>query len=84
MYEVRVHEQAQATLDALLAEVIVAYMGVLDVLEVAPWSGEPLRGDNPGGNVRTLVFGPGGDGLVFYLIPEDQRRVGVLEVQWAG
>ena len=59
-----VHEQAQATLEALLAEVIVAYMGVLDVLEVAPWSGEPLRGDNPGGNVRTLVFGPGGDGLV--------------------
>jgi hypothetical protein len=43
VYEVRVHEQAQATLDALLAEVIVAYMGVLDVLEVAPWSGEPLR-----------------------------------------
>lgn len=39
MYEVRVHEQAQATLGALLAEVIVAYMGVLDVLEVAPWSG---------------------------------------------
>jgi hypothetical protein len=34
VYEVRVHEQAQATLDALLAEVIVAYMGVLDVLEV--------------------------------------------------
>jgi hypothetical protein len=33
VYEVRVHEQAQATLDALLAEVIVAYMGVLDVLE---------------------------------------------------
>jgi hypothetical protein len=34
--------------------------------------------------VRTLVFGPGGDGLVFYLILEDQRRVDVLEVQWAG
>ncbi|MGH3693368.1 MAG: hypothetical protein ACRDRX_05125 [Pseudonocardiaceae bacterium] len=65
MYEVRVHEQAQATLDALLAQVIVAYMGVLDVLEVASWSGEPLRRDNPGGNVRTLVFGPGSEGLVF-------------------
>ena len=39
---------------------------------------------NPGGEVRQLVFGPGGRGMVTYLVLEDQQLVDVLEVQWVG
>ncbi len=34
--------------------------------------------------MRTLVFGPYGNGIVTYLILEDQQRVDVPRVQWAG
>jgi hypothetical protein len=39
---------------------------------------------NPDGPVQQLVFGSGGYGLVTYLIMERDRRVDMLEVQWAG
>lgn len=38
----------------------------------------------PDGEVRQMVFGPGGKGLVTYLVLEDQRRVDVLLVTWVG
>jgi hypothetical protein len=34
--------------------------------------------------MRQLVFGPGGYGMVTYLVLEDEQRVDVLRVQWAG
>ncbi|MDQ3028936.1 MAG: hypothetical protein M3R09_02670 [Actinomycetota bacterium] len=84
MYRVRTYEEPQATLDALPVEALAGYVGVLDVLELTPWNGDPLSKDNLDGNVRTLVFGPGGEGIVTYLVLEDQQRVDVLQVQWAG
>jgi len=84
VYRVRTYEEAQATLDALPVEALAGYVGVLDVLELTPWNGDPLSKDNPHGNVRTLVFGPEGEGIVTYLVLEDQQRVDVLQVQWAG
>jgi hypothetical protein len=51
---------------------------------LVPWNGRPYNQDKPDGNMRELVFGPGGSGTVTYLILEDQRRVDVLLVQWAG
>jgi hypothetical protein len=53
-------------------------------MKLVPWNGRPLNEANPDGPVRQLVFGPGGYGLVTYLIMERDRRVDVLEVQWAG
>lgn len=34
--------------------------------------------------MRTRAFGAHGEGLVTYLILDDQRRVDVLIVQWVG
>lgn len=54
------------------------------VLTLVPWNGVAYSDDKPDGLMRQLVFGLGGKGLVTYLILEDQRRVDVLRVQWAG
>ena len=54
----------------------------LTVLEVVPWNGLPLNRDNPDGPVRQLPFGTAG--MITYLILDDQRRVDVLIVTWAG
>lgn len=52
------------------------------MLEIAPWGGEPINDDTPDGPVRTLAFGPAHQGLITYLILEDQRRVDLLDVLW--
>jgi hypothetical protein len=62
----------------------VPYAQVLGVLEVAPWNGAPYNRSKPDGNLRQLVFGASGNGIVTYLILDDQRLVDVLKVQWTG
>jgi len=54
------------------------------VVEISPWSGEPVNDRNPDGPVRTHTFGPEHQGMVTYLILDDQRRVDVLSVLWLG
>lgn len=84
MYRVRVHDAARATVDVLPVAALAGYAEVLDLLELEPWAGPPSRVDNPGGNIRTLTFGPNSEGLVTYMILDRLQRVDVLEVQWAG
>lgn len=84
MYRVDFSAEALAAVDALPVPAALGYAEVLGALQVAPWSGAPINASNPDGAVRIMVFGPGGDGFVTYLILEDQRRVDVLTVQWAG
>lgn len=52
------------------------------MIEVAPWSGDPLDDDAPDAAVRTLPFGPVHQGLVTYLLLERDRRVDLLDVIW--
>lgn len=54
------------------------------LLEVAPWSGDSVNDAYPDAPVRTLPFGPTGQGLITYLVLEDQRRVDILKVLWLG
>lgn len=39
---------------------------------------------NPDAEVRTLTFGLTAQGMITYLILEDQRRVDILDVLWLG
>jgi hypothetical protein len=48
----------------LPVEALADYAQVLDVLEVAPWNGEPQNVANPEGAVRRWHFGPNGAGQV--------------------
>ena len=84
MYRVETDDQVQQQVDALPADALTSYAELRTVLEVSPWSGEAINVGNPDGPVRTLVFGGEREGMVTYLILEDQRRVDVLSVLWLG
>lgn len=84
MYRLVTHDQAREQVTALPSESLSSYAETLGVMKLMPWNGRPLNEANPDGPVRQLIFGPGGFGLVTYLIIERDRRVDVLEVQWAG
>lgn len=73
-----------AQIDALPFVAALGYAEALGVMKLVPWSGLPLNKANPDGAVRQIGFGTGGYGAVTYLILEDQQRVDVLRVQWAG
>jgi hypothetical protein len=55
---------------------------VLAVLELVPWNGLPINDANPDGPVRQLPFDR--FGMVNYLVLDQQERVDVLIVTWAG
>jgi len=83
VYRVETDEWVQQHVDQLPADALASYAEVRVLLEVSPWSGEPVNPDNTDAEVRTHTFGDG-LGLVTYLVLEDQRRVDVLQVIWLG
>jgi hypothetical protein len=54
------------------------------LLEIGPWSGDPVNAGNPAGEVRNLTSGPDHEGMVTYLVLENRRRADVLSVLWMG
>ena len=84
MYRIRTDRQAREQIAALPNDALEHYAPVLSVLEIVPWYGHPHHADNPKGALRQLLFGPYNQGLVIYLILEDQDCVDVLEVMWLG
>ncbi|HEX9337555.1 MAG TPA: hypothetical protein VF892_16790 [Pseudonocardiaceae bacterium] len=83
MYRVDTDAWVQQQVDRLPADALASYAELRTLLELKPWSGEPVNDRNPDGPVRTLTFGRG-LGLVTYLILDDQRRVDVVQVLWLG
>ncbi|MGH3897248.1 MAG: hypothetical protein ACRDTA_03160 [Pseudonocardiaceae bacterium] len=82
MYSVITDEQTDQQIAALPAEVLGSFAEARTLLEIHPWSGDPIHRGNPEGPVRTLAFGHAG--MIIYLIMEELRRVDLLEVLWAG
>lgn len=80
-YEIDVGS-VRAELGALPRPALVALAEILAVLEVAPWSGDPLVDRNPDGAVRTMAFGAAG--LVTYVVVDHLDRVDLLQLHWAG
>lgn len=83
MYAVTLDEDSRHQVDALPAEALAPFAELRAVLEVAPWNGEPYHRGKPEAPMRTMSFAEG-QGQVVYLILDDQRRVDVLLVLWAG
>ena len=55
------------------------------VIALVPWQSEPASHANPDGEVRFVPFtATVGSGFVYYLIPEAQGRVDLLELIWIG
>lgn len=84
MYRIVVHDQAQATVDALPVGGLLAWFDVVDLLRMQPWAGEISRKENPNANILTLPFGPTAEGQVSYMVLDRDGEVHVLEVQWVG
>lgn len=84
MYDVTTDEQSHAQIMALPNDALGFLTEARATLEVAPWNGDPFVDDRPDGPVRTLLFGPHREGMITYLILENQRRVDLLKVIWLG
>jgi hypothetical protein len=82
VYRILPDDRTSPQLAALPADVLAECLQVFAVLEIVPWNGDPIHGDNPDGPVRVMPFGRGG--MITYLILEDQRRVDLLDVMWLG
>lgn len=74
MYKVTTDEQSQAQIDALPPAALSPFAEARAALELAPWNGQPYHRHRPDSPMRTLSFGPNGEGDIVYLILEDQRR----------
>jgi hypothetical protein len=84
MYSVEWEQQALDQLGALPSKAFPFYAELVTLLQVAPWSGESYNEQRPDANMRTHTFGEHREGLIIYIILEDQRRVVVLRALWAG
>lgn len=84
MYRVDTDALAEPQVAALPPHALDAYAEMRTLLEVNPWAGDSINRINPEGAVRTLTFGPRREGLVAYLILDEQRRVDILKVLWLG
>jgi hypothetical protein len=83
VYRVTTDQHSQPQIDALSRDASAQFAEVRTAPEVAPWTaGASLNDENADAPVRSLVFGPEGQGLVTYLILEEQRRVDALDVTW--
>lgn len=81
-YSLDIDPLAERQIAALPQAALTAMADALDVLELVPWNGMPVNEANPDGAVRQLPFGD--TGMITYLILDEQQRVDLLIVTWAG
>lgn len=84
MYSVEWERHALDQLTALPSEAFPLHAELVTLLEVAPWSGDSYDRKRPDSNMRARAFGKSSEGLIIYIILDDQRRVVMLRVLWAG
>ncbi|MEV4144698.1 hypothetical protein AB0J40_13585 [Amycolatopsis sp. NPDC049691] len=83
-YDIEVYPDVQDQIRALPKAALHALAEAIGVLELVPGKGDPYHRSNPESPMRNLAFGPHGEGLITYLILEDQNRVDLLRVLWAS
>ncbi len=82
-YTIDVDPAAQAVIDVLPPDLLNTLVDVFAVLELEPWSAPSIAPEtNPDGAVRTI--GLGRSAMLVYLVLDDEQRVDVLRIVWAG
>ena len=84
MYFVEITGEAADQIAALPADALLPLAAVIDLIELAPWSGDAYNRERSEANMRALAFGPDDRGLAIYLVLDRARRVVLLRVLWAG
>lgn len=82
-YTIVLTGQAEEQVTTLPHDGLIAYMGAHVAIAVDPLAGMPAGNDDDG-RMRTLTFGPDGQGIAVYLVMERDERVWVLKVLWVG
>lgn len=81
MYSYEILPEVGEYVDGLPADALPFYAELITFLELTPWDGLPYK-DDPDGAMRKVIFGAHAEGIVVYLILQQQRRVIVLSVTW--
>jgi hypothetical protein len=84
LYSVEWEQHALDQIAALPSGAFSFYAELVSLLQIEPWSGDAYDRQRPDANMRTPAFGEHREGLAIYLILDDQQRVIVLRVIWAG
>jgi hypothetical protein len=84
VYRYEIVADARAQVDGLPPEALMYYAELIAFLELTPNEGPPYRDDNPDSSMRKIVFGEHGEGLVVYVVLDQDRRVVVVSVTWVG
>jgi hypothetical protein len=84
VYSVETDDAALDQVAALPANALKFYAELLALLEITPWTGSAYNEQLPDANMRTHTFGAHEEGMMIYLVLEEQRRVVVLRVLWLG
>lgn len=82
MYRIVPDLAADEQVERLPEIALLGYAEALALLEIAPQRGHPYNAALPDGPMRQIVFGPSGQGIVTYLVLDEQREVHVLLVDW--
>jgi len=73
-------EQHRAAVDDLPAEASLALQEFMTAVVFDPWSFAPQGS----GNMPTIDFGPAKQGLVTFLIRDEERELLITQVLWFG
>jgi hypothetical protein len=84
VYSVDIDSEVDEQISALPEAALPSLAELMVLLEIAPWSGNAYNRKRPDANMRTQTFGTDHEGLVIYLVIEDQRRVSVVRVIWGS
>jgi hypothetical protein len=84
VYVVEVVPETADQITALPSAALPGLLELVDLLMVAPWSGQPYHQSKPDSAMRAHTFGPGDYGMLVALIDDRGRRVIILRVVWLG
>jgi len=73
-----------ASLDGLGEDALVALMEFMTAACLNPWEIGLLPGETRTRNMPKVPFGPNREGIVTYLIDDENRELLVTQVLWAG
>ena len=81
LYWIRPDSEVVDQIAALPSKALESFREVLALLEIAPETGRLCNDEVPDG-LRDVVFGPGKQGTLTYLLLVDQREVHLLRLIW--
>lgn len=78
------HDEVRLKAAGLPREAGLAFLEFMAAAELNPWGVNLRPGETRTLNMPNVPFGPGGRGMVSYLIVESDRLLLITDVAWVG